>query len=207
MKKTATIFVFAFATTIIFAQTTGRIENLKDAWGTPIKYIGDIKNKKPNGLGVAIYSNDYALRYAGGFADGMYSGKGVMVFKDGFFLSGEWKNGKLNGNGASLTKDGDFYKGQFVDGKKEGSGVWIFADQGFLKGNMKNDVYEGRCVYVAKEGLVFTDNIYKEGKKNGSGYQYELNSKTLYEGDWENGTWKSSGTASYASFLKDKNFT
>lgn len=186
--------------------TTGRIEGLKDAWNTSIDYIGEIKNKQPNGLGIAIYSNDYALRYSGYFVNGQYNGKGVLIFKDGSFLSGDWKNGKLNGKGANLTKDGDLYIGYFADGKKDGNGTFMYADKSILTGNMKNDTYEGRCIYITANSKTISDNIYTNGKKNGSGYQYDVDSKTLYEGTWNNGDWVSSSTASYSSFLKAGNF-
>jgi hypothetical protein len=189
------------------AQTvTGRIEGLKDAWGTTISYIGEIKNKQPNGLGIAIYSNDFTLRYSGYFVNGLYNGKGVMLFKDGTFLSGDWKNGKLNGKGVNLNKEGDLYIGSFADGKKDGLGTYFFSDKSLLVGSMKNDVIEGRSIYIPASGKTINDNIYVNGKKNGTGYQYEIDSKTLYEGSWNDGNWVSSGTASYMSFLKDNTF-
>ena len=207
MKKLPALFIFSLALLHATGQTsTGRLENLKDGWNITINYVGEIKNGQPNGLGLAIYTNDFALRYAGNFLNGLYNGKGALLFKDGTFLSGEWKNGKLNGKGAYLSKDGDLYVGYFVDGKKNGKGTFIFANKSLLTGEMKNDTYEGRCIYIPADGKTISDNIYSDGKKNGSGYQYEINSKTLYEGTWSNGEWVNSGTASYYSFLKDANF-
>ncbi len=200
-----------FAVTVLLQQltaqtTTGRIEGLRDDWGTSFDYIGEIKNKQPNGIGIAIYSNANTLHYSGYFVNGQYNGKGVLLFKDGTFLSGEWKNGKLNGRGAHLDTDGDLYVGNFADGKKEGSGSFVYADNSFLTGGMKNDTYEGRCIYIPASGKTISDNIYANGKKDGSGYQYEIDSKTLYEGTWNDGDWVSSSTAAYLSFLKADNF-
>jgi hypothetical protein len=206
MKK-ITFFLLACCTAVCtFSQTTGRIDNLKDAWGTSYNYVGEIKNKQPNGLGVAIYSNNTALRYAGYFVNGQFNGKGALVFEDGSFLSGEWRNGKLEGKGANLSKEGDLYVGEFVNGKKEGKGYYIFNDKSFVVGSMKNDTYEGRCIFVNASGKTIADNIYANGKKNGTGYQYELASKQLFEGIWSGGNWVGAGTASYNSFLKDSRF-
>ncbi|MEO8711136.1 MAG: hypothetical protein ABI405_03380 [Parafilimonas sp.] len=209
MKKMLTLITVSLLLQQLTAQTTtsGRIEGLRDAWGTTIDYVGEIKNKQPNGLGIAIYSNGIALRYSGNFVNGQYSGKGVLLFKDSSFLSGDWKNGKLNGKGANLSNTGDLYVGYFADGKKDGKGTFMYADNSLLVGNMQNDTYEGRCIYIPASGKTISDNIYTAGKKNGSGYQYELDSKTLYEGTWNNGDWVSSSTASYKSFLKADNFT
>ncbi|NNV58019.1 MORN repeat-containing protein [Limnovirga soli] len=186
--------------------TTGKIEKLKDAWGESFTYTGEIKNKQPNGMGVAIYSNDYVLYYAGSFLNGQYNGKGVLLYKDGSFLSGNWKNGKQDGPGAHLNKSGDLFVGGFLDGKKEGSAKYVYGNNGILVGNMKADEYDGRCIYIPSDFKTLNDNIYVAGKKNGSGYQYEFGSKKLFEGTWKNGEWQSSGTASYNSFLKHPKF-
>src|ERR1700675_4202406 len=105
MKKITLTLVICFIIASTFAQT-GRLENLKDASGTTYNYVGEIKNKQPNGLGVPIYNNGTIIRYAGNFVNGQFNGKGVEFFSNGTFLNGEWKNGKLNAKGASLNKDG-----------------------------------------------------------------------------------------------------
>ncbi len=207
MKKFSLVIAAAFFVLQTFAQTTtGKLTDLKDAWGTATTYIGEIENKQPNGLGVAIYNNDYALRYAGNFTNGLYNGKGALLFKDGSFLSGTWKNGKLNGEGSYLNKDGDLYVGSFNDGKKDGHGVLFYKDNGFLLGEFGDDTYNGRCIYIAKEADNLSDNIYVDGKKNGTGYQYDLSAKKLYEGEWKEGDWVQATTAAYKSFLKDPAF-
>jgi len=137
MKKLILQLATCIAVSYSFAQTTGRLENLKDSWGIFYTYVGEIKNKQPNGIGVAIYHSGTALRYAGTFANGQFNGKGVLLFNDGTFLSGDWKNGKLNGKGAYLNKDGDLFVGEFADGKKNGKGSFVFADKSILCGSMK----------------------------------------------------------------------
>lgn len=207
MKRTVLSALFMLCISFAFSQTsTGKITGLKDAWGETITYIGDIKNKQPNGLGVAIYNNDFALRYAGYFLNGKYNGKGALIFKDGSFISGEWKNGKLNGKGTNLNKDGDLFTGSFADGKKSGKGTFMYKDNSLLQGMFKEDKYEGRCVYIPAAGATISDNIYVDGKKNGPGYQYEVSSKKLFEGIWKNGDWVEATTGNYSSFLKADGF-
>lgn len=208
MKQILTLMLALCAVSAAMTQTvtTGKIENLKDAWDVSINYVGEIKNGKPNGLGMAIYSNDYVMHYVGYFVNGKYEGKGVLLYKDGFFLSGEWKAGKLNGQGAQLTSDKDFYIGGFVNGQKSGFGTYMYSDNSFLQGDFKTDTYNGRCVFINRAGDIISDNIYQDGKKNGPGYQYEVKDKKLYEGTWSNGDWQNSGTTYYKSFLKDERF-
>jgi len=206
MKKLLLLFLFILSAASIFSQTTGKIAGLKDSWGETITYMGEIKNKQPNGIGVAIYNNGHALRYAGNFLNGKYHGRGAMVFSDGSFLSGEWKNGKLNGKGANLTKNGNFYSGNFTDGKKEGKGYLLYKDNGILMGEWKDDKFSGRCVFIPAAAGTMSDNIYSEDKKNGPGYQYEIEGKKLFQGTWKDGNWEAATTGNYASFLNVTDF-
>jgi hypothetical protein len=206
MKKLSLLLLFTLSAGYIFSQTTGKITGLKDSWGETITYTGEIKNKQPNGIGIAVYSNGHALRYAGNFLNGFYHGKGTMLFSDGSFLTGEWKNGKLNGKGVNLTKTGNFYSGNFVDGKKEGKGYMLYKDNGILVGEWKIDKFTGRCIFIPAAAATISDNIYSEDQKNGPGYQYEIENKKLFQGTWKNGTWEGATTNNYSSFINVTDF-
>ena len=205
-------FLLLAITTLFFTKsfsqnpTTGKIDSLRDAWDITVSYIGEIKNGKPNGLGVATYKSGTAIRYVGNFVNGKYEGTGVLLFNDGAFLSGEWKAGKLNGQGANLTKDKTFYQGNFVNGEKNGKGTLIYSNNGFYQGSFINDKYEGRVVSVGLNGTIINDNIYAGGKMNGQGYQYEVDSKKLFEGTWKDDKWTGTATSNYNSFLKNSGF-
>ena len=82
MKKITTFLFFVILSTILFAQNVKRIENLKDGWAVAVNYTGEIKDGKPNGMGVATYKSGNAIRYVGAFVNGMYNGKGTIFFKD-----------------------------------------------------------------------------------------------------------------------------
>ncbi len=200
---------FLLWSTIAVAQSTVtmRIENLKDAWNVPVTYVGEVKGGKPNGLGLFIYQNGAALRYAGYFADGLPQGKGGIIFESGAFLWGDWVKGKLNGKGTNLQANGNMYIGQFANGKKSGKGTYFFKDNGFAQGSFANDVMEGRVIYLSEEGLILNDNMYKNDIKNGPGYQYEINQKKLFKGIWADGKWVNEAEPPYISFVTDKRFT
>jgi len=206
MKKSVSFIFLLFFVQSIFSQTTGKLTGLKDSWGETFTYIGEIKNKQPNGVGVATYSNGNALRYAGSFDNGLYNGKGTMLFTNGAFITGEWKNGKLNGTGANLAKSGTIYIGSFYDGKKDGKGNYIYADNGILQGQWKGDKFNGRCIYIPSNAGTINDNIYIDDKKNGQGYQYDLDTKKFFQGTWANGNWEGATTGNYTSFLNNADF-
>ena len=202
MKKITTTLFFVIVSTILFAQNVKKIENLKDGWDVSVNYTGEIKDGKPNGMGVAKYKSGNAIRYVGSFLNGMYNGKGTMFFKEGAFLTGEWKNGKLNGKGSFLTETGILYIGEFVNGVKQGKGILFYKDNGMIMGNFSNDKLNGRGIQIFADGSVVSDVNYKDDKRNGMGYQYEIKSKKLYEGEWSDDKWIQTGTPSFTSFLK-----
>ena len=82
---------------------------------TQPKYQGDVKNGKPNGLGILIYKD--GRKYEGNWKNGIWNGKGKYSFKDGFGYEGEWKNGVENGIGTLTYPNGDKYEGEFKNGK------------------------------------------------------------------------------------------
>ena len=202
MKKIITFLFFVIVSTILFAQNVKKIEILKDGWDVPYSYTGEIKDGKPSGMGVAKYKSGNTVRYVGSFLNGMYNGKGTMFFNNGAFLTGEWKNGKLNGKGSFLSGTGILYIGEFVNGVKEGKGIFFYKDNGMIVGNFSNDKLNGRCIQIFTDGSVISDVNYKDDKRNGMGYQYEIKSKKLYEGEWIDDKWVQSSTPSFSSFLK-----
>ena len=206
MKKTTLTLLLSFLSTVFFAQSVKRIEKLKDAWDLAITYTGEIKDGKPNGMGVAKYASGNTLRYVGSFLNGMCNGKGTMFFDNDAFLTGEWKNGKLNGKGANLMASGDLYIGEFANGVKNGKGIVFFKDNSVILGSYSDDKLNGRAINFWKDGTIISDIEYRDDKRNGKGYQYEVKTKKLYEGEWRDDKWVQAATPSFSSFLKSSSF-
>ena len=202
MKKITTFLFFVIVSAILFAQTVKKIENIKDGWNVSVNYTGEVKDGKPNGMGVATYKSGNAIRYVGSFVNGMYNGKGTMFFKDGIFLTGVWKNGKLNGKGSFLSESGVLYIGDFINGVKEGKGILFYKDNGMIMGSFSNDKLNGRGFQIFSDGSVISDVTYRDDKRNGMGFQYEIKTKQIYEGEWSDDKWVQAGPASFTSFLK-----
>ena len=109
------------------------------------KYQGQVKDRKPNGLGILIFPS--GSKYVGEFKDGKRTGQGTFTWSDGSKYVGEWKDDKKHGQGTFTFTDGSKYVGEYKDGKKHGQGTYTWSD---------GEKYVGE---------------YKDGKKwNGTGY-------------------------------------
>ena len=69
---------------------------------TQPKYQGQVKDGKPNGLGVLFYTK--GVKYIGEWKNGEFI-EGTMTKPDGSFYVGEWKDGK-RWNGTEYDKYG-----------------------------------------------------------------------------------------------------
>ena len=96
-----------------------RVENGEQKWfengneDSDGKYIGEIKNVKPNGQGTYTFPD--GKKYVGGFKDGEKHGKGTYTYPDGVKYDGEWKDGKEHAQGTLTTPDGFTDVGEWED--------------------------------------------------------------------------------------------
>ena len=83
------------------------------------KYLGQVQDGKPNGLGILIspnYSIGTKWKYVGGLKDGRLNGQGTLTYSDGDVFDGEYKDNIL-WNGTEYDKKG-VIKYKYVNGKK-----------------------------------------------------------------------------------------
>ena len=83
--------------------------------GIHTKYMGEIKNGKPDGRGIKFIP--YGGKYFGEWKNGKEHGQGTYTFHDGRKYVGEWKN-KEKWNGIGYDKNGDFVV-RFVNGEQQ----------------------------------------------------------------------------------------
>ena len=96
--------------------------------GVQTKYMGEIKNGKPDGRGIKFKP---------------YGGK--------YF--GEWKNGKEHGQGTETSPDGNSYEGEWKDGKQNGQGKWTLPNGSQYVGEWKDGI-EWRVTIYDKDGKI-----------------------------------------------------
>lgn len=106
------------------------------------KYVGEVKNSKPNGKGTLTYP-DKGGKYEGQWKNGKFHGKGKLTYSDGGIYVGEFKNGKCDGYGEFKVRGGDKYSGNWKNGKYHGHGTLKWG----------NEKYTGEF----REGKIYTE--------------------------------------------------
>ena len=146
----ATLVIITLNSNICLAQKIDSLFFGKD------KYVGNVKNNKPNGQGTYYYANG-VTKYIGNFEDGEYEGQGNIIWKSGASYEGQWKKSKMHGKGIYKYSNGAIYTGDFKDDKCSGKGFIKYSDGITYDGDWENDERNGKGV------VVNTNGYYKNG--------------------------------------------
>lgn len=117
----------------------GEYLTFKSKKGNRLHYVGEVKNKKANGLGIAIL--DTGSRY-----------------------EGEWRNGMRHGKGTFYWIDGEHYEGNYVNDMRSGTGTYYWPNGEKFTGEWKDDLRNGAGVFYGKDGEVIASGIWKDDK-------------------------------------------
>lgn len=98
--------------------------------GETINYLGEMKNDKANGKGVAVWKN--GSTYQGDWKDNLRHGAGVFTWADGEKYTGNYENDLRQGTGIYITKNGERYEGEWAADKRDGAGR-LYDKSGKLK--------------------------------------------------------------------------
>ena len=165
---------------------------------TTEKYIGDLKNNKPDGNGIicTIYGE---VLYVGEFKEGQFHGQGLtMSGFDGGEIAiylGKFKEGKHDGKGIMFYWDlmsysnigYKLYAGKFKDGVCEGKGK--LYDSGILiyEGEFKEGMYDGSGIQYSILGNKIYEGEFKDDYRDGQGTEYDEDGNVIYSGKWKDG--------------------
>ncbi|MFT6388875.1 MAG: hypothetical protein ACJAUP_002260, partial [Cellvibrionaceae bacterium] len=127
--------------------------------------------------------------YDGGLLKGELSGTGRIVWPDGRFYEGEFKNGFYHGNGYFKEKNYN-YRGQFVEGEAKGIGVITFGVGRVYEGEVANGSANGQG--LMKFGAGEYIGHFKENQFYGKGKLIRTNGD-IYEGEFEAGLFHGEG--------------
>jgi hypothetical protein len=141
---------------------------------------------------------DESLTYAGEFKDGHYHGQGVIAYKTGETLKGEFRKGKIySGEGTfKYTTPGDYLQGTWVEGKLQGHGRIVKADWRAYEGMIVDGKFHGQGVLAYPTGEVMRGE-FKLGKVWAAEGAMKQKDGSVLRGRWRKGEFAGkSGAAS-----------
>jgi hypothetical protein len=181
-------------------------ENITDKLEAPILMtakhkigFADIYNapvglaKNPKVMPVRSEGNEVFFAYDGQWTKGKMHGYGKYLYDDGFTCNGQFENNWQNGYAVSEYPNADKYEGHWKNGKFHGSGKLSTAGGSYYEGDFVAGLRHGRGKIVHPSGLVY-EGHWAFGLPQGHGKVESASSKYSYEGDFEKGSIKGTGT-------------
>lgn len=163
------------------------IYNIENKNGKII-YIGNLKNKKPNGFGEYISKIN---SYVGYWKKGFRSGRGYSNYPNGnVYYNGYWKKDLPDGIGIFYYKNKKkMYKGYIKNGKYNGEGTLYYLNGNKrYRGNFLNSKFHGFGILYNEKGseVKDTEGYWKNGYKNGLCKEYNMKGDLIFEGEYKN---------------------
>jgi hypothetical protein len=123
---------------LVQQKSSGQYLRFKSKKGNQLHYVGEVKDNKANGIGIALL--DTGSRYEGEWYNNLRHGKGAFYWPDGEHYEGSYENDKRNGLGTYFWPNGEKYIGFWEDDKRNGHGEFYGADGTILTtGTWAND--------------------------------------------------------------------
>ncbi|RDY61937.1 MORN repeat-containing protein [Flagellimonas nanhaiensis] len=111
---------------LIQQKSFGEYLTFTSSKGSQVHYVGQVKDGKANGHGVAILST--GSRYEGEWKNNLRDGEGTFYWADGQHYEGEYKNDKRHGMGAYHWLNGEKFVGLWQEDQRTGEGTFYGKD-------------------------------------------------------------------------------
>ncbi len=118
-------------------KSFGEYLTFKSKKGNQMHYIGQVKDGKAHGFGVALL--DTGSRYEGEWQNNQRHGEGTFYWPDGEYYVGNYINDKRSGFGSYYWPNGEKYTGEWKDDKRSGTGKFYDAEGDVVAGGEWND--------------------------------------------------------------------
>ncbi|MEC8831132.1 MAG: hypothetical protein VX772_02140, partial [Bacteroidota bacterium] len=105
--------------------------------GNQLHYIGQVKEGKAHGFGVALL--DTGSRYEGEWRNNQRHGEGTFYWADGEYYVGSYENDKRNGFGTYYWPNGEKYTGEWENDKRSGAGKFYDSNGDVVAGGEWDD--------------------------------------------------------------------
>ncbi|MDD2688968.1 MAG: hypothetical protein PHT41_02290 [Candidatus Omnitrophica bacterium] len=185
MKRYLNLLILSL---FILTPNLGNSEQIKEGFGKAqlpdsSVYQGNFKNGMFDGKGALIWTN--GSKYEGEFKDGLMNGKGVFTQRNGDKYEGDFKDGYMDGKGIFIYGEGTKYEGEFKDGYPNGKGSLIRLNGEKYEGDFVNGKLEGLGTYISPNGARYEGEV-KNNLAEGRGTLIYVNGDK-YEGKFKNG--------------------
>jgi len=117
-------------------RTKGSYLSFATKKGNTVHYVGQVKNEKANGRGVALYNT--GSRY-----------------------EGYWENNLKHGTGTFYWPDGEYYEGEYVEDQRHGKGTYYWPNGEKYVGGWANDERSGNGIFFGEDGAVVAQGVWK----------------------------------------------
>lgn len=118
-------------------KSFGAYLKFKSKKGNLMHYVGEVKNGKANGYGIALL--DTGSRYEGQWKDNERQGEGTFYWPDGEYYVGAYANDRRSGFGTYYWPNGEKYAGEWKEDKRSGSGQFYGTDGDVIADGEWND--------------------------------------------------------------------
>lgn len=115
----------------------GNYLTFESSKGSDVYYVGDVREGKANGTGVALLST--GSRY-----------------------QGEWRDNRRHGRGTFYWPDGAYYEGNYRDDERDGQGTYHFPDGSMFVGDWEADLRNGEGIYYDKDGEIVARGLWDD---------------------------------------------
>ena len=143
-------------------------------------YFGQYWRQKRHGHGKMMWSD--GNYYEGTWKNDCMEGFGLLIKSTGTYVIGHWNENKIHGEAEYFSKNGDKYSGQWSKGQKHGQGKEMVRLGSTYEGEFKDGRKIGKGKVTFHKGNVYEGDIV-DGSLEGHGKMVWPDGKT-YEGSW-----------------------
>ncbi|WP_422351595.1 hypothetical protein [Flagellimonas sp.] len=101
------------------------------------------------------------MHYVGQVKDGKANGYGVAILNTGSRYVGEWKDNQRHGEGAFYWPDGQHYTGSYVNDKRSGKGTYHWPNGEKFVGLWKDDERMGEGAFYGEKGDIVASGVWE----------------------------------------------
>ena len=171
----------------MISKVTNGINNWKKIFiSDNKKYIGELSDKEPDGIGIlfkveqGIFGGEN-IEYIGYFKKGKFEGYGRKygIFKDlkylGFFRNDIYEGFWLSAYGQTI-----YYEGYFIEGKYNNYGKQFQRNKLYYQGYFIRDKHHGKWIIYYQIEKIYISGIFNDNLIDG--ISYDPNGNKIYEG-------------------------